>query len=70
MSSEGKMEEIKFRTLDTYKTTILDNLKPGDKIIRTKDWGDFKLRKNGRVILSIGNEIIKVTPIKKECLSF
>jgi len=54
------MEEFKFK-IKNITTTTLDNLKPGDKIIRTKDWGDFKIRKNGKYRLKIGNEIVRVS---------
>jgi hypothetical protein len=41
--------------------------KKGEKKIETKDWGKFKIRKNGRLIISIDlgekKEIIRVTPI-------
>ena len=45
-------------------TELSQSVGPGDKIIHTKDWGSFKLRKNGRVKLMIDNEFIRCTPIK------
>lgn len=54
----------KLRTM--VKTITLRKLNLGDKIIQTKDWGDFKIRKNGRYRLRIGNEIVRVSKINRE----
>ncbi len=50
-----------------FRTNLSESIKVGDKIIKTKDWGSFKLRKNGKVILSLGTgnkrDLVRVTPL-------
>ena len=53
-------DEIKIKNITTE---LSNDVSPGDRIIYTKDWGRFRVRKNGRRILEIGNEIIRVTPM-------
>jgi len=45
-------------------TELLEATELQTKIIKTKDWGDFRVRKNGRIALKIGDEIIRCTPIR------
>jgi hypothetical protein len=45
-------------------TELSQSTSPGDKLIHTKDWGSFKVRKNGRIWLHIGDEIIRVQQYK------
>lgn len=53
-------DEVKTKNITTE---LSNDVSPGDEIIYTKDWGRFKVRKNGRHILEIGGEIIRVTPM-------
>lgn len=53
---------------EKVSTELATATKPGDKIIRTKDWGDFKVRKNGRITVKIGDEIVRVTPFNKSTI--
>lgn len=51
-----------------HKNKLTQALTPSDKFIRTED-GDFKIRKNGKIILIIdaGNdneEAVRVTPLQ------
>ena len=53
-------EEVrKFKSKD-FATELSQSISPIDRIIHTKDWGDFKVRRNGRIKLSIGNEVVRV----------
>ena len=55
------MKYLKFK-IKNITTTLLKDLKLGDKIIQTKEWGNFKVRKNGRYQIYIGNEFVRVSP--------
>ena len=55
------IEKISDRNITTKLT---DDVSPNSKYIHTEDWGSFKVRKNGRVRLSIEGELVRVTPIE------
>lgn len=52
-------EDIKYSKID-YSTKLTEDLAPFSKYIHTKDWGTFKIRKNGRLFLMIGTELVRV----------
>lgn len=57
------MEELKFKPRN-ITAKLLKPLNPGDKIMHTEDMGSFKIRKNGRFLIKIGRDIIRVSKIK------
>lgn len=54
----------KGKDVTDYGIRLVVSVKPGDKLIQTTH-GQFKVRKNGRVIIQIDKEILRVTPIRK-----
>jgi len=55
---------MKFHGVNTKRRTELSQaVTPEDKIIYTKNWGMFKVRKNGRVILKIEDDYVRCTPM-------
>jgi len=59
------MTNLKYPVNSKVFTLLKQLIDTEDKIIRTKDWGDFKIRKNGKICLRIEEEVIRCTPIKK-----
>lgn len=54
---------LKYKTKHTTpKFYLTEKHNTGDKIIRTTA-GDFKIRKNGKVIIKIEDEVIRVVPV-------
>lgn len=51
-------------------TTLAFHHDPGERIIKTVGWGNFKIRKNGKIYLSIGEgvnkEIVRCSPISNQ----
>lgn len=60
----------KFASITNFATTLNCLHSPGETVIHTVAWGDFKIRKNGKVLLAIGEgasrEVVKCTPILEE----
>ena len=57
-------DKVQNMEIKNIVTELSQAVTPIDRIIHTKDWGSFKLRKNGRIRLRVGNDIIRCTPIK------
>jgi len=48
---------------ENITTKLSDDYNPIDKYLHTNDWGSFKFRKNGRIRLMVGGELIRCTPV-------
>lgn len=62
------MTGLKIEYHENVSTTLAYEHRPGETVVKTVGWGNFKIRKNGRIFMSIGEganrEIVRVSPIK------